>query len=69
MPAESNVSGMARVFYIAAGLHCPAGAYGARTRAGRNGRGCSLGGVLLTLGLIGYSPVHALIVQKQQKAS
>jgi len=29
----------------------------------------ALGGVLLVLGLIGYSPLHALVAKEHQKAS
>jgi hypothetical protein len=68
MPAEANVSGMARVLYLAGGAAlCVWGLWGA-------GQGwtqwtwMAAGGVLLILGLIGYSPLHAILSNQKKKA-
>jgi Protein of unknown function (DUF2892) len=69
MPAESNVGGMARLSYIVAGAALASWGLWGADLSWTMWTWLSLGGVLLILGLIGYSPLHALIVQKHQKVS
>jgi hypothetical protein len=69
MPAEPNVVGIARLLYILAGAAIASwGLWGADP--GWTQWTClALGGLLLVLGLIGYSPVHALLGKKTPKAA
>jgi hypothetical protein len=68
MPAESNVSGMARALYLAGGAtFCMWGLWGA-DHGWTQWTWLAIGGSLLVLGLIGYSPVHAILADKQKKA-
>ena len=64
MAAEPNIAGMARLLYLV-GRRC-------RGKLGIVGRGpgldavgvARLGGMILVLGLIGYSPLHAWFLKK-----
>jgi hypothetical protein len=69
MPAESNVTGVARLSYIVAGAGLASWGLWGADKGWTQWTWLTVGGVLLLLGLIGYSPLHALIVQKHQKAS
>jgi len=69
MPAESNVGGMARLSYIVAGIALASWGLWGADQGWTQWTWLSLGGFLLILGLIGYSPIHALIVQKPHKVS
>jgi hypothetical protein len=69
MAAQANIAGMARLLYIVAGAGAASwGLWGA-------GQGwpqwawLALGGALLVLGAIGYSPLHAWLLKNAQKAS
>jgi len=67
MAAEPNVTGMARLFYVVAGAAVVSwGLWGADS-GWTQWSWLVLGGVLLVLGLIGYSPLHALLAKKQSK--
>jgi hypothetical protein len=68
MPAEANVSGMPRVLYLAGGAAFSVwGLWGADT-GWTQWAWLAAGGLLLVLGLIGYSPVHGILSNKQKKA-
>jgi hypothetical protein len=69
MAAEPNVAGMARLLYLAAGAAVASWGLWGADQGWTQWTWLVLGGVLLVLGLIGYSPLHALLVKKQQKAS
>jgi hypothetical protein len=69
MAAEPNVTGMARVLYLSAGAAVASWGLWGADQGWTQWTWLVLGGALLVLGLIGYSPLHALLVKKQQKAS
>lgn len=69
MPAEANVSGMPRVLYFVCGGSCAIWGLWGADQGWTQWTWLALGGALLVLGLIGYSPLHALFVTKHQKAS
>ncbi len=69
MPAESNVGGIARLSYIVAGAALASWGLWGADKGWTQWAWLSLGGVLLILGLIGYSPLHSLFVQKAHKVS
>jgi uncharacterized membrane protein len=69
MPAEGNVSGMARGLYLAAGAAFAMWGLWGADQGWTQWAWLALGGLLLVLGLIGYSPVHSILTKKQQKAN
>jgi hypothetical protein len=69
MPAESNVAGMARLLYVVAGAAVVCWGLWGADQGWTQRSWLVLGGALLVLGVIGYSPLHALFVKKHQKAS
>jgi hypothetical protein len=69
MAAQTNIAGMARLLYVAGGAGAAIwGLWGADGGWPR-GAWLILGGAALVLGIIGYSPLHALFEVKNQKAS
>jgi len=69
MPAEPNVTGMARLLHLVAGAAVASwGLWGAE-QGWTQWAWLLLGGALLVLGLIGYSPMHALFVSRHPKAA
>ena len=69
MAAQSNVAGIARILYVAVGAAAAIwGVWGA-DQGWTQWTWLTLGGVALVLGVIGYSPLHALVKAKDQKAS
>ena len=68
MPAEANVSGMARILYIAGGAAFSSWGLWGADQGWTQWAWLAAGGLLLVLGLIGYSPVHAILSNKQKKA-
>jgi hypothetical protein len=69
MAAESNVAGIARLIYVVAGaVFASWGLWGADA-GWTQWSWLALGGLLSVLGLIGYSPVHALLANKTPKAN
>ena len=68
MAAEPNVAGMSRLLYLVAGAAVACWGLWGADQGWTQWSWLGLGGVLLVLGLIGYSPVHALLGNKHQKA-
>jgi Protein of unknown function (DUF2892) len=69
MAAEPNVSGMARLIYLVAGIAVASWGLWGADQGWTQWAWLALGGALLVLGFIGYSPLHALLANKPQKAS
>jgi len=69
MAAEPNVAGMARLIYLVAGAAVASWGLWGADQGWTQWSWIVLGSVLLVCGIIGYSPVHALFVKKDQKAS
>ena len=65
MPAEPNIAGVARLLYVAAGLVVASWGLWGADPGWTQWTWIILGGVSVVLGLIGYSPVHALVAKKQ----
>ena len=68
MAAEPNVAGVARLLYLAAGAAVASWGLWGSDQGWTQWSWLVLGGALLVLGLIGYSPLHALLAKKNQKA-
>ena len=68
MPAESNVSSMERVLYLAGGAACSSWGLWGADQGWSQWSWLAVGGLLLVLGLIGYSPAHAIVSKNQKKA-
>lgn len=69
MPAEPSVTGMARLLYLVAGAAVASWGLWGADQGWTQWAWLIMGGALLVLGLIGYSPLHVLFVKKHQKAS
>ena len=69
MPAEPNVTGMARLLYLVAGAAIAAWGLWGADPGWTQWTWLTLGGLSLVLGLIGYSPVHAMLKKKTAKAN
>ena len=69
MAAEPNVAGMARLLYLVAGAAVASWGLWGADQGWTQWSWLVLGGALLVLGVIGYSPVHALLAKMNQKAS
>jgi hypothetical protein len=69
MAAEPNVAGMARLLYLVVGAAVASWGLWGADQGWTQWSWLALGGVLLVLGLIGYSPLHAWLAKKNQKAS
>ena len=69
MAAEPNVSGMARLLYIVAGAAGASWGLWGADPGWTQWTWLALGGAVLILGLIGYSPIHAWLQKNDQKAS
>lgn len=67
MPAQPNVAGIARLTYLVAGAAMAMWALWGADPGWTQWSWLALGALLLILGLIGYSPVHALLVKKAPK--
>ena len=64
MAAEPNVAGMARLLYLVAGAAVASWGLWGADQGMTQWAWLVFGGVLLVLGLIGYSPLHAWFVTK-----
>jgi len=64
MAAEPNVTGMARLLYLVAGAAVASWGLWGADQGWTQWAWLALGGVLLVLGAIGYSPLHALLAKK-----
>jgi uncharacterized membrane protein YccC len=68
MPAEPNVTGMARLLNLVAGAAVASWGLWGADQGWTQWAWLLLGGALLVFGLIGYSPLHALFVSRHPKA-
>ena len=68
MTAEPNIAGMARLLYLVAGVALASWGLWGADQGWTQWAWLSLGGTLLVLGLIGYSPLHAWLARRHQKA-
>ena len=69
MPAEANVSGMARILYQAVGAAFAMWGLWGADQGWTQWSWLAVGGLLLVLGLIGYSPVHSILSKNDRKAN
>jgi hypothetical protein len=69
MAAEPNIMGMARLLYLVAGAAVASWGLWGADPGWTQWTWLALGGGLLVLGLIGYSPLHAWFASKHEKAS
>jgi len=69
MAAQPNVAGMARLLYVVAGAGLAGWGLWGADQGWTQWAWMSLGGVVLVLGVIGYSPLPALFGAKDQKGS
>jgi hypothetical protein len=69
MAAQPNVAGIARLLYVAAGAALVAWGLWGADQGWTQWAWLLLGGIVLVLGMIAYSPLHALFGTKDQKAS
>jgi hypothetical protein len=69
MAAEPNVAGMARLLYVVAGAGMASWGLWGADQGWTQWTWLALGGALLVFGMIGYSPLHALLAKTNQKAN
>jgi DUF2892 family protein len=69
MAAQPNVMGIARLLYIVAGLGVASWGLWGADQGWTQWTWLVLGGVVLVLGIIGFSPLHAWFARKDQQAS
>lgn len=69
MPAEPNVAGIARLSYIVGGIAVASWGLWGADPGWTQWSWLLLGGALLVLGVIGYSPVHAFFKKKAPKGN
>lgn len=69
MAVESNLKGMARLLYLIAGAAFISWGLWGADQGWTQWAWLALGGAILILGLIGYSPLHSLFAKHNQKAS
>lgn len=69
MAAQPNVGGIARLLYVAAGAGLAGWGLWGADQGWTRVAWLLLGGTVLVLGLIGYSPLHAWVHTKDQKAN
>jgi hypothetical protein len=67
MAAEQNVWGIARLLYILAGTAIASWGLWGASPGWTQWTWLVLGGVILVLGLIGYSPIHGRPVENAEK--
>jgi hypothetical protein len=65
MAAEANVSGMARLLYIVAGVGLASWGLWGADPGWTQWTWLVSGACVLVLGLIGFSPLHALLAKKE----
>jgi hypothetical protein len=69
MTAQPNIAGMARLLYVVAGAGTVSWGLWGADQGWTQWTWIILGGIVLVLGIIGYSPLHSLFGAKGQKAS
>jgi len=67
MATQPNVTGMARLLYIVAGVGLAAWGLWGADQGWTQWTWLVLGGVLLVLGVVGYSPLHAWLGKDEEK--
>ena len=68
MAAEPNVTGMARLLYMVGGAAVASWGLWGADQGWTQWAWLVLGGTLLVLGVIGYSPLHAWLAKKHPNA-
>ena len=66
MAAQPNIAGMARLLYVAVGAAAAIWGLWGAGQGWTQWTWLTLGGVALVLGIIGYSPLHALFKATDQ---
>jgi hypothetical protein len=69
MAVQPNVAGMARLLYVVAGAAVASWGLWGADQGWTQWAWLLLGGVVLVLGIIGYSPLHSMLGTKDQKVS
>jgi hypothetical protein len=69
MAAQANIAGMARLLYVVAGAGIVSWGLWGADQGWTQWAWLAIGGALLVLGLIGYSPIHEWLLKKEQKAN
>jgi hypothetical protein len=69
MAAEPNVVGVGRLLYMVVGAAVASWGLWGANQGWAQWTWLVLGGALLVLGMIGYSPLHALLAKRHEKAS
>ena len=69
MAAQPNVAGMARLLYVVAGAGLASWGLWGANQGWTRWAWLLFGGIVLVLGMIGYSPLHAWIQTKDRKAN
>lgn len=69
MSAQPNVAGLARLLYVVAGTALASWGLWGADQGWTQWAWLLLGGTVLVLGLIGYSPFHSVFGMKDRKAS
>ena len=69
MAAEPNISGVARFLYIVGGAGVASWGLWGADPGWTQWTWLVLGGCAMVLGLIGFSPLHAILAKKEKKAS
>jgi Protein of unknown function (DUF2892) len=68
MAAQPNVAGIARLLYVIAGVGVVGWALVGADAGWTKWAWLAIGGALSVLGLIGYSPLHAIFGAKDERA-
>ena len=69
MAAEPNVAGVARLLYLVVGAAVASWGLWGADQGWTQWTWLVLAGALLVCGLIGYSPLHAFLPKRNEKAS
>lgn len=69
MAAQSNIAGMARLLYLVGGVALASWGLWGADQGWTQWTWLVVGGVILVLGIIGYSPIHAWLGKREQKAA
>jgi hypothetical protein len=69
MAAEPNISGFARLLYVLAGVAFASWGLWGADPGWIQWAWLALGSLLSIFGLIGYSPIHAILLKKAPKVS
>jgi hypothetical protein len=67
MAAEPNIAGVARLLYVLAGAALASWGLWGADQGWTQWTWLAVGGMLLVLGAIGYSPLHTLLGKKEDR--